>query len=152
MAYIDESLSTGEEISTLFRLHWITRMPMVAWLLLGLVTFGLTWLVAAYEYLRLRHVEQGVTNKRVIYKTGIISRKSEEMKLASIETVEIDQGVLGRMLGYGTVKSPAAAPAMCGSAALTTRWRSSAPSKASATRSPERPSAGRFTCTMISAN
>lgn len=104
MAYIDESLSTGEEISTLFRLHWITRMPMVAWLLLGLVTFGVTWLVAAYEYLRLRHVEQGVTNKRVIYKTGIISRKSEEMKLASIETVEIDQGVLGRMLGYGTVK------------------------------------------------
>jgi len=104
MAYIDESLSAGEEIATLFHLHWITRMPMVAWLLLGLLTFGLTWFIAAYEYLRLRHVEQGVTNKRVIYKTGIISRKSEEMKLASIETVEIDQGVLGRMLGYGNVK------------------------------------------------
>jgi hypothetical protein len=25
------------------------------------------------------------------------------MKLASIETVEIDQGVLGRMLGYGNI-------------------------------------------------
>ena len=40
----------------------------------------------------------------MIYKTGIISRKSEEMKLGSIETVEIDQGVPGRILGYGNVK------------------------------------------------
>ena len=87
MAYIDESLSAGEEISTLFHLHWVTRIPLVLWILLGLLTFGITWLVAIYEFLRLRHVEQGVTNKRVIFKTGIISRRSEEMKLASIETV-----------------------------------------------------------------
>jgi uncharacterized membrane protein YdbT with pleckstrin-like domain len=40
----------------------------------------------------------------VIYKTGIISRKSEEMKLTSIETVEIDQGIFGRILGYGNIK------------------------------------------------
>ncbi len=99
MAYIDESLSAGEEISALFKLHWITRIPMVLWLLL-LITFPF----AIYEYLRLRHTEQGVTNKRVVFKTGIISRKSEEMKLGSIETVEIDQGIFGRILGYGNVK------------------------------------------------
>ena len=46
----------------------------------------------------------GVTNKRVIFKTGIISRHSDEMKISSIETVEIEQGVPGRILGYGTVK------------------------------------------------
>ena len=39
----------------------------------------------------------------LLRETGIISRKSEEMKLASIETVEIDQGVLGRILGYGNI-------------------------------------------------
>lgn len=99
MAYIDESLSAGEEIASLFEQHWVVRIPMVIWLLLG-ITFPL----AIYEYLRVRHTELGVTNKRVIYKTGIISRKSEEMKLASIETVEIDQGILGRMLGYGNIK------------------------------------------------
>lgn len=98
MAYIDESLSTGEEISALFAQHWIVRIPMVLWLLLG-VTFP----IAIYEYLRVRHTELGLTNKRVIYKTGIISRKSEEMKLTSIETVEIDQGILGRILGYGNI-------------------------------------------------
>jgi uncharacterized membrane protein YdbT with pleckstrin-like domain len=40
----------------------------------------------------------------VILKKGIIGRKSEEMKLKSIETVEIDQGILGRIFGFGTVK------------------------------------------------
>lgn len=99
MAYIEESLSAGEEIAALFKLHWVTRIPMVLWLLL-VVTFPF----AIYEYLRLRHTEQGVTNKRVVFKTGIISRRSEEMKLGSIETVEIDQGILGRILGYGNVK------------------------------------------------
>lgn len=99
MAYIDESLSAGEEISALFKLHWVTHIPMVLWLLL-VITFPF----AIYEYLRLRHTEQGVTNKRVVFKTGIISRKSEEMKLGSIETVEIDQGILGRILGYGNVR------------------------------------------------
>jgi uncharacterized membrane protein YdbT with pleckstrin-like domain len=99
MSYIEESLSAGEQVSTLFKLHWVTRIPMVLWLLL-VITFPF----AIYEYLRIRHIEQGVTNKRVIFKTGIISRKSEEMKLGSIETVEIDQGIFGRILGYGSVK------------------------------------------------
>ena len=104
MSYIDESLSADEEVSALFKQHWVTRIPLALWLLLGIPSFGITLIVALYEYLRVRHIEQGVTNKRVIFKTGIISRKSEEMKLASIETVEIDQSIIGRMLGYGSVK------------------------------------------------
>jgi uncharacterized membrane protein YdbT with pleckstrin-like domain len=104
MAYIDESLSTGEEIAALFRQHWVVRIPFALWLLLAVPSFGITLAFALYEYLRVKHTELGLTNKRVISKTGIISRKSEEMKLGSIETVEIDQGVLGRILGYGNIK------------------------------------------------
>jgi uncharacterized membrane protein YdbT with pleckstrin-like domain len=104
MSYIDESLSAGEEVSALFKLHWVTRIPLTFWILLAIPTFGITLVIALYEYLRVRNIEQGVTNKRVIFKTGIISRKSEEMKLGSIETVEINQGILGRILGYGSVK------------------------------------------------
>src|SRR5687767_6458961 len=74
------------------------------WLILGLVTLGLTWLVAFYQFLRLKFTEQGVTNKRVILKKGIISRSTEEMKLMSIETVEINQSLWGRIFGFGTVK------------------------------------------------
>ena len=104
MSYIEDSLSAGEKIEGLFKLHWFARVPMYLWLILGLATFGLTWLVALYEYLRLKSIEQGVTNKRVILKMGIVSRKTEEMKLASIETVEINQGFWGRVFGFGTVK------------------------------------------------
>lgn len=123
MSYIEESLSTDEKVEALFKLHWFAWVPMFCWLLLGLIfgltwfiavyevlkilgliTFGLTWFIAIYEIVRLRHIEQGVTNKRVILKKGIISRKTEEMKISSIETVEIEQGVFGRIFGYGTVK------------------------------------------------
>ena len=104
MSYIEDSLSAGEKVEALFKLHWFAWVPMVLWLILGIVTFGLTWLVALYEFLRLKFIEQGVTNKRVVLKRGIISRKTDEMKLTSIETVEIDQGVWGRIFGFGTIK------------------------------------------------
>jgi len=104
MSFIEESLSSGETVVARFRLHWSSRLWLALWILLALPTLGITLLLAIYEYLRLRGIEQGVTNKRVVYKTGIVSRKSEEMKLTSIETVEIEQGVWGRMLGFGDVK------------------------------------------------
>ena len=104
MSFIEDSLSSGEEIVARFKLHWLSKLWLALWILLAVPTLGITLLLAIYEYLRLRGIEQGVTNKRVIYKTGIVSRKSEEMKLTSIETVEIEQGVWGRMLGFGDVK------------------------------------------------
>src|SRR5258708_3880366 len=103
MAYIEESLSAGEQIVGFFRLHWICRRWMVLWIVLAIPPVGITLILALFEFLRLRSIEQGVTNKRVIYKKGIISRKSEEMKLNSIETVEIDQGIAGRIFGFGDV-------------------------------------------------
>lgn len=104
MSYIEQSLSTGETIEGLFKLHWVAWIPMVIWIILAVPTFGITLILAIYEFLRLKYLEQGVTNKRVILKKGIISRKTEEMKLASIETVEIDQGIFGRIFGFGTVR------------------------------------------------
>lgn len=104
MGYIQDSLSNGEEVRALFKLHWFAKIPMIIWIILAIPTVGITLLLAIWEWLKLRSIEQGVTNKRVILKKGIISRKSEEMKISSIETVEIIQGVMGRIFGYGTVK------------------------------------------------
>jgi len=104
VGYIQESLSNGEEVKELFKLHWFSKIPMIIWIILAIPTLGLTLAVALWEWLKLRNIEQGVTNKRVILKKGIISRKSEEMKISSIETVEIIQGVIGRIFGFGTVK------------------------------------------------
>ena len=99
MSYIEDSLSADEKVVAVFRQHWITRIWMVICILL-VVTIP----IAVYEWLRLRTIEHGVTNKRVVFKQGIISRKTEEMKVGSIETVEIDQGIWGRILGFGDIK------------------------------------------------
>lgn len=104
MTYIEQSLSTDENIESVFKFHWFAWVPMVIYIILGFVTLGLTWLLAIYEFLRLKFTEQGVTNKRVILKTGIISRKTQEMKLKAIETVEINQGIFGRIFGFGTIR------------------------------------------------
>jgi uncharacterized membrane protein YdbT with pleckstrin-like domain len=104
MTFIEESLSKGEEVHEVYKLHWFSKIPMVIWIVLALPTVGLTLILAIYEWFRLRSLELGTTNKRVILKSGIISRKTEEMKIGSIETVEIDQSIFGRMFGFGNVK------------------------------------------------
>ena len=99
MSYLEESLSEGEKVVAVFRQHWVTRI----WLAICIVLI-VTIPIAVYEWLRLRTMEHAVTNKRVVYKQGIISRHTEEMKIGSIETVEIDQGVWGRIFGFGDIK------------------------------------------------
>ena len=47
--------------------------------------------------------EMGLTNKRVIVKTGLASRRTIELLLSRIESVVVEEPAMGRMLGYGTV-------------------------------------------------
>ena len=82
MGYIQDSLSDGEEVRALFKLHWVAKIWLIIWIVLAIPTFGITLLLALWEWLKLRNIEQGVTNKRVILKRGIISRKTEEMKIS----------------------------------------------------------------------
>jgi uncharacterized membrane protein YdbT with pleckstrin-like domain len=44
-----------------------------------------------------------ITNRRIIIKTGFISRKTVELSLSKIESVNVDQSVAGRILGYGSI-------------------------------------------------
>ena len=44
-----------------------------------------------------------VTDKRIIHKRGWIARRTEEMNITKVETVDVAQNVAGRMLNYGTV-------------------------------------------------
>jgi uncharacterized membrane protein YdbT with pleckstrin-like domain len=47
--------------------------------------------------------EVAVTNLRVIYKTGLVKRRTNEMNMDKVESVQVDQSILGRILDYGTV-------------------------------------------------
>ena len=103
MAYLDESLAPGESIVGRFKLHWTAKWRLIVYLLLAVPTLGIALLAAIYEWIRLRSIEMGVTNRRVVRKTGIVSRETEELRLASIETIDLRQSAWGRMLGFGDV-------------------------------------------------
>jgi len=53
--------------------------------------------------LRRNTTEMAVTNRRVIIKTGLASRKTIEMLLNKVESIEVSESTIGRLLGYGTV-------------------------------------------------
>jgi uncharacterized membrane protein YdbT with pleckstrin-like domain len=47
--------------------------------------------------------EFGITNKRVIIKVGFIRRDSLEVLLNKVEGIQVNQGILGRILGFGSI-------------------------------------------------
>ena len=119
MSYITKNLTANETIQTTFNFHWIAKFN--AWLIMFIgVMFLLISLAAdsngmlytggafvafgAYMLLALYKTEQAVTSKRVVLKTGIIGRNTEEMRIEKIETVELKQGIIARMMGYGNVQ------------------------------------------------
>ena len=121
--YISTTLIQGEKVILSPHVHSIVYIrPFIGFFiisLLGLVA-ALTapWEVVAlweagglvicgiwhiYDRLFYNNMELAVTNKRVVAKTGIISVQSEELQWNKIESIEIRQGILGRMLKYGDV-------------------------------------------------
>ena len=94
MGYIEKTLVGDEKIEKHFKLHWIVYVKHILFFWLF---FPIIWLVQAV------FIEYALTTKRVVTKEGIISRDSEEMRLVKVETVEVKQGIIGRMLGYGNV-------------------------------------------------
>lgn len=123
MSYLKQSLAPGESIVAMFKLHWsmwirfwvviVLGVIAVVALLVANVAWGswaalgvaiLTILIAGYQWLWLRGIEQALTNRRVVRKIGIVSRKTTELRLASIETVDLRQSFWGRVFSYGNVK------------------------------------------------
>jgi uncharacterized membrane protein YdbT with pleckstrin-like domain len=47
--------------------------------------------------------EIAVTNKRIVIRTGLVSRRTYELLLSKVESIGVEDGIWGRMLGYGSV-------------------------------------------------
>ena len=73
-------------------------MELYVW---GVAAFLVLW--GAYLSVKLMFVEMVVTNKRVVVKKGIIAVDTDELNNAKVEGIEIEQSILGRILGYGDV-------------------------------------------------
>jgi uncharacterized membrane protein YdbT with pleckstrin-like domain len=102
MSYIDDSLIEGEILIHRGRISWWS----VSWLIfLGILTLvlvvGLGILI--WAWIRVRSTEIAITNKRIIAKFGFITRHTVEINLDKVESLRVEQGVMGRVLNYGTI-------------------------------------------------
>jgi hypothetical protein len=133
MTYVESNLVPGETVIYQTRLHWIVMLGhlFLGCLLLGLPGVlllyyalnqtgldartlrimeggGVALIVCGVVAIlmgmvRRNATEMAVTNRRVVIKTGLASRKTIEMLLNKVESIEVNETAFGRMLGYGTI-------------------------------------------------
>jgi len=90
--YVQENLGKDEQVLYEAKLHWMIFVSLRA-----ILTLFIGPLIASATS------EFAVTNKRVVIKVGLISRRTVEMNLSKIESVNVNQSIIGRLLGYGTI-------------------------------------------------
>lgn len=132
MGYIDHNLTAGEAVIYETRLHWIVMLrPIVTGSVLALLAAflfyyaetstgidgntlhllegaGVVLLLAGIASIligiaRRNATEMAVTNRRVVIKVGLMARRTVEMMLSKVESIEVNETAVGRMLGYGTI-------------------------------------------------
>jgi uncharacterized membrane protein YdbT with pleckstrin-like domain len=102
-SYVDSVLISGESVLHRGRVSlWPHGWKIVVGIVL-LPLFGLGLVFLAWVYIVYKTTEIAITNKRIIAKFGFISRSTIEINLPKVESVQVDQSVMGRMLDYGTI-------------------------------------------------
>ena len=134
MSYIETNTAPGETVLYETRLHWVVmlKQSFLALLLLGLPGAFLLYYAASltgphhknvqtleevgaflliicvaviiWAVLQRSAMEMALTNRRVVIKTGVISRSTTEMPLAKVESIQVVEPALGRIFGYGTIR------------------------------------------------
>ena len=126
MSYVQSVLQPGEHVRHSTNLHWTIYLPGLLLLIVAALVFwfghrpvaiGAAWiwdwiagillLVAAawlfHAWFRRWTTEIAVTDRRIIYKRGFIRRRTIEMHLDKVESVDVDQTILGRIFNYGDI-------------------------------------------------
>jgi uncharacterized membrane protein YdbT with pleckstrin-like domain len=124
MSYLDKILQPDERIVAVGKKHWVIYLPGISVLILAILIEAVQFVVPHVAFvveiiaaivavlaviLLLREwfsqwtTEIVVTNRRVVYKRGFISRFTREMNMEKIESVAVDQNLWGRLFGYGTI-------------------------------------------------
>lgn len=108
MAYLD---SINEKLVYEAKIHWIIFVFPLIVMFFGIVSFrethsvifaiGIVWFIYAIIYRWT--TELAITEKSVVGKWGLIRRDTVELRINKVESIRLNQGIIGRMLGYGTV-------------------------------------------------
>jgi uncharacterized membrane protein YdbT with pleckstrin-like domain len=107
----------GENLLYSAKLHWVIFLWPIIWFVVAILFFcgGRDFAIAGAIFILIAIItglvslinystsEFGITNKRVIVKVGLIRRISIEVLLNKIEGIQVNQGILGRILNYGSI-------------------------------------------------
>jgi uncharacterized membrane protein YdbT with pleckstrin-like domain len=121
VGYVERHLLAGERVVYKTRLHWVLFVKPALVVLAGVILMvllrqvqdprwlwifgaaaapiGLVW--AFVHYVEVMTSEFAVTTSRLIFKVGLISRYTTELLLAKVESIGVQQGLIGRLLNYG---------------------------------------------------
>ena len=114
MSYIESNLLPDETVVHRASLHWLVfwkaMLAFVAGLLLlwiepitGAVVIAFAIVLAIPPLIARITSEFGVTSKRVIVKAGLIQRRTLELLLRQVESIQVEQSIMGRMFNYGSI-------------------------------------------------
>src|SRR5262245_37917240 len=124
MSYVKHVLLPDEKVRFITNVHWIKSVPAILLVLLGggiylgslnathlqtlvgivgLVILAAGLVLLLHAWFTRWTTEIAVTDRRIIYKEGFIRRKTIEMHMDKVESVDVEQSILGRMLGYGDI-------------------------------------------------
>ena len=117
MSYIDDNLMSGEKVIYRAKLHWVVFLTPIIFAVIALMFFaggGETVALGTFllfiaiiwgivRFITIKTSEFGITDKRVIIKVGWIRRNSLETLLTKVEGIQVKQGILGKILNYGTI-------------------------------------------------
>jgi uncharacterized membrane protein YdbT with pleckstrin-like domain len=117
--YVDQHLDPGETVIYRARLHWIVYLTPVLLLGMGIVfalpgrlpggsyaglaILGVSLIAMLSAWIRQTSSEFAVTTKRIIIKVGFLSRRTIELNMSKVESIQVDQDIFARMLNYGTI-------------------------------------------------
>ncbi|MDM4766536.1 PH domain-containing protein [Pelomonas sp. SE-A7] len=102
-SYVEGALVKDERIVHIGHISLWALWHLIALGVLLLPAFGLGLVFFIVAWVRYKSVELAVTNKRIIVKHGFIRRSTIEINLNKAESVQVDQGMLGRIFDFGTL-------------------------------------------------
>jgi uncharacterized membrane protein YdbT with pleckstrin-like domain len=103
MSYIDKMLTDGELVIYQAYLSMWSQFVLILVGIVLLPVFGVGLLLLLWAWLKCITTEISVTNKRIISKVGIFNRSTMELRLDKIESIKVDQGIMGRILNFGSI-------------------------------------------------
>lgn len=102
-SYIEGALIKDEKVIYTGQISLWSLAPLIALGALTVGLFGLGFIFWIMAFIRYKTTELAFTSKRVIAKFGFISRKTIEMNVNKVESIQVNQGILGRIFNFGTL-------------------------------------------------